>query len=47
MEKPNKRDCTLVKFYRVINLFNCFGKVVEKLVAEMLSEFYETKGSLY
>ena len=47
MEKPNKRDRTLVKSYRVISLLNCLGKVVEKLVAEMLSQFCETKGSLH
>ena len=47
MEKPNKRDRTLVKSYRVISLLNCLGKVVEKLVAEMLSQSCETKGSLH
>ncbi len=39
IEKPNKRDCTLTKFYRVISLLNYLGKVVEKLVAEQLSQF--------
>lgn len=30
LEKPNKRDRTLVKSYWVISLLNCLGKVVEK-----------------
>ena len=47
LEKPNKRDRTLVKSYRVISLLNCLGKVVEKLVAEKLSQFCEAKGSLH
>lgn len=36
MEKPIKRDRTLVKSYRVISLLNCLGKVVEKLVAKFV-----------
>lgn len=44
MQKPNKRDRILAKSYRVISLLNCLGKVVERLVAEMLSQFCETKG---
>ncbi len=47
MEKPNKRDRTSVKSYRVISLLNCLGKVVEKLVARQLSEFCEAKGKLH
>ena len=47
LEKPNKRDRTLVKSYRVISLLNCLGKVVEKLVAEQLSQFCETNGKLH
>ncbi len=47
MEKPNKRDRILIKSYRVISLLNCFGKVVEKLVAEKLSQFCEAKGQLH
>lgn len=47
MEKPNKRDRTLVKSYRVISLLNCLGKVVEKSVAEKLSQFCEVKGKLH
>lgn len=37
----------LVKLYRVISLFNFFGKVVEKLVVEKLSQFYEEQEKLY
>ena len=47
MEKPNKRDHTLVKSDRVISLLNCLGKVVEKLVAIQLSEFCEAKENLH
>ena len=47
MEKPNKRDRTLVKSYRVISLLNCLGKVVEKLVAQKLSQFCEAEGKLH
>ena len=47
LEKLNKRDRTLVKSYRVISLLNCLGKVVEKLVAEQLSQFCETNGKLH
>ena len=47
MEKPNKRDRTLVKSYRVISLLNCLGKVVEKLVAGQRSEFCEARGKLH
>ena len=47
MEKPNKRDWALVKSYRVISLLNCLGKVVEKFVAEQLSQFCEAKEKLH
>lgn len=47
MEKPNKRNRTFVKSYRVISLLNCLGKVVEKLVPEKLSRFCETQGKLH
>ena len=43
MEKLNKKDRALVKSYRVINLINCLGKVVEKFVVEQLSQFGEAK----
>lgn len=47
IEKPNKRDRSLVKSYRVISLLNCLGKVIEKLVADQLSQFCENFGKLY
>ena len=37
LEKPNKRNRTLVKSYRVISLLNNLEKIVEKVVAEQLS----------
>lgn len=46
MENSNKIDDTLLKSYRVISLLNCFDKVVEKLVAEKLSQFCEVKEKL-
>ena len=47
MEKPNKRDRALVKSYRVINLLNYLGKLVEKFVAEQLSQFGKAKEKLH
>ena len=38
LEKGGKRDLTLVKSYRVISLLNCMGKVLEKVIAEQLSQ---------
>ena len=42
LEKGGSRDFTLVKSYRVISLLNCIGKVLEKVVAEQLSQFCES-----
>ena len=47
LEKPNKRDRSLVKSYRVISLLNCLSKVVEKLVAEQLAQFCEANEKLH
>ena len=47
LEKPNKRDRTLVKFYWVISLLNFLGKVVEKVVAEQLLQFCKANGKLH
>lgn len=47
IEKPNKRDRTLIKSYRVISLLNYLGKVVKKLVVEQLSQFCERFGKLH
>ena len=41
LEKGGKRDLTLVKSYRVISLLNCMGKVLEKVIAEQLSQLSE------
>ena len=41
LEKGGKRDLSLVKSYRVISLLNCLGKVVEKVIAGLLSQFCE------
>lgn len=47
LEKGNKRDKSLVKSYRVISLLNCMGKLVEKVIAEELSRFYEINLKLH
>ena len=47
MEKPNKQDQTLVKSYRVISLLNCLVKVVEKFIAEQLSQFCKAEEKLH
>ena len=36
-----KQDLTLVKSYRVISLLNFIGKLVEKVIAEQLSQLSE------
>lgn len=45
--QSNKRDRTLIKLYKVMNLLNCFGNIVEKLVAEKISQFWEAQGKLH
>lgn len=47
LEKPNKRDRTLIKSYRVISFLNCLEKVVEKVVTKQLSQFCEANGKLH
>lgn len=47
MKKRNKRDCTLIKLYKVISLFYYLSKVIEKLVAERIIQFCETKRLLH
>ena len=42
LTKRGKRDFKLVKSYRVISLFKCFGKVVVEVVAELLSQYCES-----
>lgn len=47
LEKERKRDFTLVKSYRVISLLNCMGKILEKVIAEQLSQFCEESLKLH
>lgn len=47
LQKGGKRDIGLVRSYRVISLLNCMGKVIEKVVAEQLSQYYESYSKLY
>lgn len=42
MEKPNKKDRTLIKLYKINSLLNYIGKVIKKLVAEKLFQFCKT-----
>jgi len=44
--KPGKDDYMQLKAYRSISLLSCMGKVVEKAVAELLSEETERRGLL-
>jgi len=46
IRKPGKEDYTKLKAYRSISLHSCMGKVVEKVVAELLSEKAERRGLL-
>lgn len=47
LEKAGKRDFGLVRSYRVISLLNCMGKVVEKVVAQELSQYCEEFSKLH
>ena len=47
MKRGNKRDKSLVKSYRVISLLNCMEKLVEKVVAQELSQFCELDHKLH
>ena len=47
LRKPNKPDYTAVKAYRVINLLNCLGKVIEKIAADAIAHHCETMGVLH
>jgi hypothetical protein len=46
IRKPGKDDYTQLKAYRSISLLSCMGKVVEKVVAELVSEEAERTGLL-
>ena len=39
LHKPDKPDYTQIKAYRVISLLNCLGKVVEKVVADIIAAY--------
>lgn len=47
LSKPNNLYYTNVKAYIVISLLNCLGKVSEKVVADMLVEWYEVNHLLH
>ena len=47
LEKLDKKDHTLRKSYYIISLKNCLGKVLEKVVAEQLSDFCEVNKKLH
>lgn len=44
---PGKDDYTKVKSYRVISVLNCLGKVVERVVATILSDHCEWHGTFH
>ena len=46
IKKPNKKDPSQPRSYRPITLEECFGKVLEKLVAKHLQYFANAKGLL-
>jgi hypothetical protein len=46
IRKPGKDDYTKLKAYGSITLLSCMGKVVEKVVAELVSEEAESRGLL-
>lgn len=45
--KQNKIDYTVIKSYRVIRLLNCLGKVYEKVVADMLANWFQVHTILH
>ena len=47
LKKPGKPDYSNVKAYRVICLLNCLGKVLEKVVATMISKTCEERQLLH
>ena len=47
MKKLNKLDYSIPKSYRVISLLNCLGKIIEKIIVSVLSNFCEEKELLY
>ena len=45
--KPGKSDYSQAKSYRVISLLDCMGKVIEKVVAYLLSNQCERTGAFH
>ena len=45
--KPGKDDYSVAKAYRCISLLNCLGKMVEKVVANLISDHCETRGGFH
>jgi len=45
--KPNKPDYGVAKAYRVLNLFNCLGKVLEKVAANAIAQECERRRLLH
>lgn len=46
LPKPNKKDYSLPKSYRIISLINCFAKVLEKVMAKRLGYLANTTNLL-
>ena len=46
LKKLNKK-AIISKFYRVVSLLNCLGKVAEKIIATRLSYIAENSNLLY
>jgi hypothetical protein len=46
IRKPGKEDYTKLKSYRTISLLRCMGKVIEKVLAQLLSEEAERRSLL-
>src|SRR5207247_4578812 len=44
--RKENRKATISKFYRVVSLLNCLGKVAEKIIATRLSYIAETSDLL-
>jgi hypothetical protein len=45
--KPDKPDYTQIKVYWMISLLNCLGKVVEKIVADIIAAYCKTAEVLH
>ena len=47
LKKVWKHDYGLVRSYQVMSLLNCMGKILEKVIAEQLSQFCEAYSKLH